>query len=151
MPFLLRIGYGPGRLDLRDLQLGDAHIQRLALRLAHITGPGVTGVDARGNGAIGASSILALEGAIAQNDELLSVKCNIAQERLQIALRPHQDAFQRAANIYFCGLKARYSSNLEPEHVAQIGAMAHAEYFVPRGPRLYERAEALLMALLLPP
>ena len=37
---------------------------------------------------------------------------------------------------------------MELEQIARIGAMAYAEQLVPRGPRIQERAEALLLALL---
>ena len=125
---LLRTGYG--RLDLRDMELTDAHVQRLASRLAHSTG--VTGVDVRGNGAIGAASILALEGAISSNSELLSVQRGVAhwQMQLQAALLPNLSVFLNTACVYFLGLKARCSGELEPEHVAQIGAMAYSKHFV---------------------
>ena len=105
-------------------------------------------MDVRGNGAIGNTGAAALAGAIVFNDELLC-KCDIAhQERPQRVLLRNQSAFLDAACVYWLGLKARCSGQLEPEHVAQIGAMAYAECFVPRGPRLYERAKALLLCLL---
>ena len=86
------------------------------------------------------------------DSELLSVKCDIAQEPLQIALRPHQDAFLNTACVYFLGLTALCSGRgVDLALVAHISAMAYAGYFVPLGPRLYDRAEALLLSLLLLP
>ena len=129
------------------MELSNAHVQRLASHLTHSLS--VTSVDVRGNGAVGDLGVRALEVAAQGNCKLLSIKCDVAQARLQAAVLPHQVVFLDNASAYFCLLLAQCSvRDLELDLVAHIGAMAFPEYLVPRGPGIYERAKTMLLSLL---
>jgi ankyrin repeat protein len=144
--FLLKTGHG--HLDLCGMDLTDEHVERLARRLALCTG--VTAVDLRCNDDIGEPGVYALEMAASNNVELLFIRCDAGQMRLQAAVHSRQIAFLNRACVFLRELNAMCAErNLPSQQVAQIGAMAFGRYVVPRGPRLYERAEAMLLSLLM--
>jgi ankyrin repeat protein len=148
---LMRSGHG--RLDLRDGILADDDVLALTLHLSR--NRDIAGVDLRGNPWLTASVAPALLDVIARNSSLLfvhlaggNVALSAAQVSLENALILNQDAFVRNAGVTLGLLRKKLSFGAANETLAHIGAMAHPECFVPRGPQLYDRAYEFIMSLL---
>jgi ankyrin repeat protein len=142
LPMLVDLRTRHGVLDLRGLYVCEGNAASLFGFLAK-NRTGVTVVDLRGNPLGRFAKVV--ERSVLSNKELLSIKCDV--RGVQRMLLRNQREFLDRARLYVLWLKALFADRLPSEHLAEVGAMAYAEHFVPRGPRMYMRARSLLLNL----
>jgi ankyrin repeat protein len=141
---------GNGNPNLCNMNLTSRQLNRLF----EVLGPGVYGLDLRGNaGMADPATLTLLKRVIAHVPDLVSIRSSVNQVELRALVEPNCTAFMRsaAATLYLLRGKFAEGREMPPDTLAQIAAMAHPERFVPRGPRLYERAYAMILALLAMP